>query len=182
MKNIVSGLERSGTSLLMQILQAGGVPVAYDKSREPDVSNPKGYFELEGGKIINKLMNKTFNFSEYEGKYIKVTAFGLKYLMDYECSIIFSTRNMNEILDSMHKMSKKKFNKEETKELMNKLLENVMRLIKNNEKWNTLIVNYNNFIDNPKEELLKIKEFIGDFNVEEAMKVIDSSLYRNRRR
>jgi len=49
---IVSGLERSGTSMLMQILEASGTPMAIDtKSRPPDDNNPKGYFELEGGKI-----------------------------------------------------------------------------------------------------------------------------------
>ena len=53
---IVSGLERSGTSMMMQILRSGGLPTAFDESRKPDVNNPKGYYELEGGKIINKLM------------------------------------------------------------------------------------------------------------------------------
>ena len=48
---IVSGIERSGTSMLMQILYSGGVPVAFDKNtRPPDENNPKGYYELEGGK------------------------------------------------------------------------------------------------------------------------------------
>ena len=53
---IVSGLERSGTSLVMQILDAGGVPCAFDTSSRPlDDNNPRGYFELEGGKIISRL-------------------------------------------------------------------------------------------------------------------------------
>ena len=52
---IASGLERSGTSMLMQILYAGEVPIAFDDTtRPPDESNPRGYFELAGGKIINK--------------------------------------------------------------------------------------------------------------------------------
>jgi len=47
---IVSGLERSGTSMLMQILDAGGIPSDFDQdSRPPDDDNPRGYFELEGG-------------------------------------------------------------------------------------------------------------------------------------
>ncbi len=74
---IVSGLERSGTSMLMQILHAGGVPMAFDNStRPPDDSNPKGYFELEGGKIINKLMKETFPFEKFKGQFIKITAYG----------------------------------------------------------------------------------------------------------
>ena len=58
---IASGIERSGTSLLMQILQAGGVPMAFDTaSRPPDDNNPRCYFELEGGKAISPLTNTDF--------------------------------------------------------------------------------------------------------------------------
>ena len=73
---IVSGLERSGTSMLMQILKAGSVPISYDKSRKPDENNPKGYFELEGGKIINKLIDSDFPLDRFKGEFIKITAFG----------------------------------------------------------------------------------------------------------
>ena len=52
---IISGQERSGTSMLMQILNAGCIPTAFDKSRPADDHNIKGYYELEGGKIINRL-------------------------------------------------------------------------------------------------------------------------------
>ena len=59
---IVSGLERSGTSMLMQILKAGNIPISFDKFRKPDDNNPRGYFELEGGKIINKLIPINFRY------------------------------------------------------------------------------------------------------------------------
>ena len=63
---IASGIERSGTSLLMQILEAGGLPMAFDTdSRPPDDNNPRGYFELEGGKIISRLMKNTFPLADY---------------------------------------------------------------------------------------------------------------------
>ena len=71
---IISGLERSGTSMLMQILNAGEIPVSFDLSRPPDENNPKGYYELEGGKIINRLMDQSFPFSKYARKFIKITA------------------------------------------------------------------------------------------------------------
>ena len=47
---VVSGLPRSGTSLVMSMLEAGGVPVLVDAHRAPDESNPRGYFELEAVK------------------------------------------------------------------------------------------------------------------------------------
>ncbi len=86
---IVSGLERSGTSMLMQILKAGNLPIAFDNSRPADENNPKGYYELEGGKIINKLMNKSFPLDSYKGKFIKITAYGLKFLPPGKYKIIY---------------------------------------------------------------------------------------------
>lgn len=78
---IVSGLERSGTSMLMQILVAGGVSTSFDtESRPPDDNNPRGYFELEGGKIINRLMDGQFSLQSHLGEFIKITAYGLKFL------------------------------------------------------------------------------------------------------
>jgi len=178
---IVSGLERSGTSLLMQILKAGGVPVAYNDLRKADENNPKGYFELVKGKIISQLENNIFDFSKYEGKYIKITAFGLRYLINKKCKIIFSERNMDEIIDSMEKMSNKEFGRKETKELLWKLLNDVQLTIYKNPNWDFLFINYNNLLDKPDEELKKIKSFIGEFNIKKAKKVIDKNLYRNRR-
>ena len=94
---IVSGLERSGTSMLMQILLAGGVPLAFDSTREIDQNNPKGYYELEGGKIISKLMDGTFPINEYKGNFIKITSYGIKYLPSGNYKIIYSERNIEEI-------------------------------------------------------------------------------------
>ncbi|HEC89870.1 MAG TPA: nucleotide pyrophosphatase, partial [Thermoplasmatales archaeon] len=101
---IVSGLERSGTSMLMQALYAGGFPIAFDESRKPDENNPKGYFELEGGKIINRLMEGAFPFEKYRGIFIKITAYGLKFLPTGRYKVIYSERDIEEILDSMEKM------------------------------------------------------------------------------
>lgn len=102
---IVSGLERSGTSMLMQILNAGEIPVSFDLSRLPDENNPKGYYELEGGKIINRLMDQSFPFNKYVGKFIKITAYGLKFTPRGNYKIIYSERNIEEIMDSMEKMA-----------------------------------------------------------------------------
>lgn len=43
---VVSGLPRSGTSLMMRLLEAAAVPVLQDAARPPDESNPRGYYEL----------------------------------------------------------------------------------------------------------------------------------------
>jgi len=179
MNYIVSGLERSGTSLLMQLLEAGGAPVAYDDSRKANEHNPKGFYELEGGKIINKLIDKTFDFKKYEGKFIKITAYGLRFLPDGDYKILFSERALSEILDSMEKMSTQKFERHETSLLLKKLLGDALTKIMK-KGWQVQFIDYNMLMLNPDYELRKIKQFFPDFNIEEAKKVIDKKLYRNR--
>lgn len=182
---IVSGLERSGTSMLMQILREGQTPIAFDDySRPADESNPKGYYELEGGKIINKLMDRTFPFNKYKGKFIKITAYGLKYLPPGNYKIIYSERNIEEILDSMEKMSgTKDENREETKKIFIKLNEMIKKQITDRKDIEVLYVNYNNMLSNPKNHIKIIYDFLGKYDIDLAKieEVVDKKLYRQRR-
>jgi hypothetical protein len=181
---IISGLERSGTSMLMQMLHAGGVPVAFDSSRPIDQNNPKGYFELEGGKIINKLMDGTFPLNKYKGKFIKITSYGLKYLPPGKFKIIYSERNIEEILDSMEKMADiKDIHREETKESFMKLNDLIKNLINNREDIDVLHVNYNEIISNPSIHIKKIFNFLesNEINLKEMIEAVDKKLYRQRR-
>jgi len=187
-KNInyfISGLERSGTSMLMQILHAGGLPMAYDHtSRPPDDDNPKGYFELEGGKIISRLMDQTFPLEEYKGQFIKITAYGLKFLPPGNYKIIYSQRNIEEILDSMEKMAKiKDDERDDTRIVFTKLNDMIIRLINEREDADVLFVNYNDIIKNPEENIRKIHDFLdsGDIDFEKMLSVVDKKLYRKRR-
>jgi len=181
---IVSGLERSGTSMLMQILHAGGVETSFDNSRPPDQSNPKGYYELEEGKIINKLMDGTFPFEEYKGRFIKITAYGLKYLPSGKYKIIYSERNIEEILDSMEKMANiKDMNREETRESFIKLNSMIKKHIRNREGIKVLLANYNEILSNPSTNVKKIYDFLAlsDLDLEKMIDVVDKKLYRQRR-
>ena len=180
---IVSGLERSGTSMLMQILHAGGVPVSFDDSRLSDQSNPKGYYELAGGKIINKLMDGTFPLEDYKGKFVKITAYGLKYLPKGNYRIIYSERNIEEILDSMEKMAGiKDKNREETREAFIKLNHMIKKQITSRDDMEVLLVNYNKILSNPREDIKKIQEFLGlpEGVIDKMIKVVDDKLYRQR--
>jgi hypothetical protein len=182
---IVSGLERSGTSMLMQILDAGGFPSDFDQgSRPPDDDNPRGYFELEGGKIINKLMNKEFSFEPYKGKFIKITAYGLKFLPKGDYKIIYSQRNIEEILDSMEKMAKiQDKDREDTRIVFTKLNDMIISQIKEREDIAVLFVNYNEIVASPTENVTKIYDFLGstEFDMERMIAAVDKSLYRKRR-
>ena len=180
---IVSGLERSGTSMLMQMLAHANIPVSADTKRPADENNPKGYYELEGGKIINRLMDGSFDFNPYKGKFIKITCYGLKFLPKGSYKIIYSERNIEEILDSMEKMAQiTDENRQETKEVFLKLNTLIKHQIIQREDCDTLFVNYNMMLEHPTDEIHRIKDFLNTPNVDvEAMiQTIDKRLYRQR--
>lgn len=182
---IVSGLERSGTSLLMQMLSAGGIPVAFDDARPADQNNPKGYFELEGGKIINRLMDGAFPFTTYKGQFIKITAYGLQFLPPGSYKIIYSERNLDEILGSMEKMARiNDTNRMETKVSFEKLNAFIKNLVTDRDDIEVLFVHFFDIIHHTETEVQKIYDFLGlpDLDVYPMIAVVDKSLYRQRRR
>lgn len=171
--------------MLMQILHAGGVPMAFNNStRPPDKSNPKGYFELEGGKIINKLMEETFPLEEFKGQFIKITAYGLKFLPPGHYRVIYSERNIEEILDSMEKMARiEDIKRSDTRDVFVKLNKVIKDLILNRENMDVLLVNYNQILANPKDRIQEIHDFLdsSDFSLEQMVSCVDQELYRKRR-
>jgi hypothetical protein len=178
---IVSGLERSGTSMLMQILHAGGIPVAFDDSRPPDENNPRGYFELEGGKIINRLIEGTFPLERYRGRFIKITAYGINYLPPGNYTIIYSERNIDEILESMEKMAGiKDTEREETRRRFIKLNDTIKKHMQRREDIDVLFVNYNDILSDPEANIRRICDFLDIPYVERMKDAVDEKLYRER--
>jgi len=180
---IVSGLERSGTSMLMQILNAGSIPIAFDNGRPADEYNPKGYFELLGGKIINKLIAKSFPIEKYKGKFIKITSYGLKFLPKARYKIIYSERDFEEILESMEKMMKKKDeDRAESKKNLIKLNNVIKKKIQEKKDLDVLFVNYNNILKNPKNNIKKILDFLSlpYDNLDKMIQAVDLKLYQSR--
>jgi hypothetical protein len=182
---IVSGLERSGTSLIMQILHAGGVPCAFDtSSRPPDDNNPRGYFELEGGKIISRLRDGVFPLADYRGRFIKITAYGLRFLPPGHYRVIYTERNIEEVLDSMEKMARlQDANREETRASFVKLNEMIKGLLRGRADVEVLFVSYNNIVRDAPAEIRKIVAFLGAPGIDEAAMAaaVDEKLYRKRR-
>jgi len=182
---IVSGQERSGTSMLMQILHAGNIPTAFDEIRPADNHNVKGYYELEGGKIINKLIGKEFPMSRYKGHFIKITAYGIKYLPPGDYKIVYTERNIEETLDSIEKMIKnEEFNRDETRNNIIKLDKLIKNEINERDDINVLFVNYNDILKNPKENIIKILKFLNlsEENLQKMIDTVDLRVYHNRRK
>jgi hypothetical protein len=181
---IVSGLERSGTSMMMQILDAGGVPLGFDDVRKADESNVKGYFELEGGKIINRLMDNSFDFEKYRGRFIKITSFGLLYLSQGRYKIIYMQRNLEEILDSMQRMAGVvDDDRSQTKKSFFKLNEKVKKDIIARADCDVLFITYNDILKSPLNYLKQICQFVdvSEDTISKMSGAIDTRLYRQKR-
>ena len=180
---IVSGLERSGTSMMMQILKAGNIPIAYDTQRKPDENNPKGYYELSNGLIIRELMDGKFLLDKYKGKFIKITSYGISFLPKSNYKIIYLERDIEEILDSMEKMIRKvDMDRDMTRDTFSKLNEYIKKYMERRNDMDVLILNYNQIIKNKEKEIKKILDFLdlNDTHLTDMILSIDNTLYRQR--
>jgi hypothetical protein len=101
---VVSGLPRSGTSMMMQMLSAGGLETLTDELRPADESNPQGYYELEWVKGLEEGEDVDW-LKEARGKAVKIIAFLLRYLPeDFNYKVIFMHRELDEVLASQARM------------------------------------------------------------------------------
>jgi hypothetical protein len=177
---IVTGLPRSGTSLMMQIMERTSLPIMTDGYREKDINNPEGYYELEAVKGIVK--NNSF-LKDAEGKVVKIIT-PLPLFLDKTLNyrILFMRRDLEEILRSQEKMLDKDQSSEREKfktiyELH--LKKTYQFFVSNNIHY--LDISYKELIQNPENELEKIIAFLEiDANWQDLASAVNPSLYRNR--
>ncbi len=183
---VVSGLPRSGTSMMMKMLENGGIPPLTDEIREADADNPKGYYELERVKQLKK--GDTAWLAEAQGKAVKVIAALLEYLPPpYTYKVIFMRREMEEILRSQKQMlirrgeATDKVADEEMAGLFQKHLNYVTSWMADQPNFDVIYVSYNDVLQNPAEQAQRINHFLGEtLDVEKMVEVIDPNLYRQR--
>lgn len=184
---LVSGLPRSGTSMMMSMLQAGGLELVVDGERRPDEDNPKGYFELER---IKKLKSDSTWLKKADGKVVKAIS---QLLLDlpldgsFAYKIIFMRRNLDEVLASQKKMLirrgtyKPEISDDEMRRMFLLHLEQVSDFLQKHAVLDTLFVNYNRLLEDPGDRIESINRFLGGKLDTVAMTgVIDRQLYRNR--
>ena len=185
---VVSGLPRSGTSMAMKMLDAGGVPTLTDGVRTADESNPKGYSEFEQVKELDK-NGDTAWLGDARGKAVKIISFLLTYVPDtYDYQVIFMDRNIDEVLASQNKMlvargeTAQTGNDDHMRQVYQQHLTKVDRFLNGRTCFSTLRLGYKNVIDNAAGEARRINEFLGGrLNVDAMAKVADRELYRNRK-
>lgn len=184
---VVSGLPRSGTSMMMKMLEAGGILPVQDGIRVADTDNPKGYYEFERVKQMDK--GDTAWMADAQGKSVKIISALLKYMPDaYTYRIIFVRRHMPEILASQRKMlvhrgeDADKTDDAKMAALFEKHLAEVENWLRAQPNISVLYVHYSDVLADPVLYAQKINDFCGgDLNVEAMIGVVDPELYRNRR-
>lgn len=183
---VVSGLPRSGTSMAMQMLTAGGYPVITDGVRAADEDNPKGYYEEESVKDLHQDGVDHSWVRGTRGKAVKIISFLLRYLpQDNNYKIIFMRRDLGEVLASQNKMLERRGEQNDvTDEQMLALwkdhLWKVNYQLKRAPHMEFIEVVYSDAVNDPMKEVTRIRDFVGrDLNLNEMAAVVDSSLYRN---
>ncbi len=179
---IVTGLPRSGTSMLMQMLGKGGMEIFTDEVRKADENNPKGYFEYEG---VKSLKRENSWLKDAKGKAIKIVVPVIQYLprlknIDYR--VIFVERELDEVVASQKSMLKNHVNKLSNSSVK-KLLSQQVHLTKVMlalREIPTLYINYNKTLSNPDEIANKINAFLGSsLNISSMIESVIPSLKRH---
>jgi len=185
MITVVSGLPRSGTSLMMQMLVAGGLPALSDGERKADADNPRGYLEWER---IKQLPSDPTCIAEAEGRVVKVISRLLLSLSsDHDYRILFMERPLPEILASQDQMLRHRGTyKEGTNPAViaaafEKHLKDVYAWMESKPNVKVLRIQYHDVLSEPQKVSGKISDFLEiPLNVEAMKQQVDSSLYRNR--
>lgn len=180
---IVSGLPRSGTSMMMSMLEKGGMEVLTDNIRKADEDNPKGYFEFEK---VKKIKEDSSWLEETRGKVFKMVSMLLYDLPSfYKYKIIFMKRDMAEMLASQRKMLEREGKEGNADdgigELFAKHLKHITGWLELRPNISVLYINYRDIIDDPHRQAKMLNQFLDNrLNVERMITVIDKSLYRNK--
>ncbi len=185
MITVVSGLPRSGTSMMMKMLEAGGVPVLTDNIRTADEDNIKGYYEDER---VKQLEENNRWVGEAEGKAVKVISFLLKQLpAEYQYRVVFMQRRIPEVLASQKKMMERRGEQMDDvpDEVMEKVyerhLDEVYQWLDQQPNIGVLYVSYNDALQDPEPHAEEITEFLGlDLDIEKMIQIVDPTLYRQR--
>jgi len=187
---VVSGLPRSGTSMAMKMLEAGGMPILADGIRTADISNPKGYYEFEPVKELDKGGDVTW-LAEARGKAVKIISFLLTWLPErYDYRVIFMQRDLREAIASQNAMLAHRgetpapgsASDDQIRKMYEDHLQKVTRFMSNRPCFSSLTVGYREVVENPRDAAGRIDAFLGGtLDVERMAAVADPSLYRNRR-
>lgn len=182
---VVSGLPRSGTSMMMRVLEAGGVPPQIDELREANEDNPNGYYEFEPVKALKEDDSWVPGACGKAVKIIYKLVYDLPQGTDYR--VIFMQRDVEEVVRSQEKMLERDGLDPgiEQHDMISALFQSEIIAFRNwiatQPNIAMYVVDYRSFIEDPAGTAAGIAQFLElDLNVQAMAEVVDPDLYRNR--
>ncbi len=181
---IVSGLPRTGTSMMMKMLEVGGMATVTDNVRQADIDNPEGYYEYEKVKEIKEDISW---LAGAQGKVFKMVSMLLYELpKDFHFKVVFMERDMDEMLASQGKMLKRlgkadDVNADRMSAMYAQHLSKIKTWLSGQPNFEVLYMDYGDVVAFPHENARKLSRFFGNsLNIEKMASVIKPDLYRNR--
>lgn len=181
---VVSGLPRSGTSMLMRMLHEGGLPVQADQVRGADEDNPEGYFELEA---VKRLEQDASWIGDCVGRAVKVVSFLLEHLpRNFEYRVLFLRRRMNEVLASQREMLRRrgeadKGDDENLRTLFETHVAQTLDWLRSHRNFRCIELDYNAILADPSSATDRICDFLGmDLDRRKMIACVNPRLYRQR--
>ena len=183
---IVAGLPRSGTSLMMQMLDAGGMPVLTDQIRQPDDDNPRGYYEFEA---VKKVKEEPAWLERAPGHAVKMV-YRLLYDLPggFTYQVVFTRRKLEEVVASQETMLQRngkggsELDEAQLVAIYRRQLEQFDAWIESRPNFSIFYVDHHDVLDDTERVAHELNQFLGgQLDVEAMTRVPDRSLHRQKR-
>ena len=181
---IISGLPRSGTSMMMRMLEKGGVPILTDAVRAADDDNPLGYYEFEPVKRLDKDASW---LSAAVGKAVKIIYIFLYHLpRDHKYKVIFMRRGLDEVVASQKAMLRRRgegdrMSDQQLIASFSSQLEMLDLWIRRQDNFTILYLDHNDVVNAPEAAVGEIRRFLGlPLDTRSMVQAVEPLLHRNR--
>jgi hypothetical protein len=181
---IVSGLPRSGTSMMMRMLDRGGLPVLTDDFRKADEDNPLGYYEFEPVKRLNK--DASWLHDAY-AKAVKIIYIFLYQMPpEHRYKVLFMKRNLDEVIASQrimlrHRQEGDRLSDQQLIDSYSVHLQKLDSWIRRQDNFTIHYLNYDEVVAEPARAALEVNSFLGlQLDTEAMIQSVDPTLHRNR--
>ncbi len=182
---VVSGLPRSGTSLMMQMLEAGGIRILTDAIRAADTDNPRGYYEFEPVKRLDRDVSWLESCADKAVKIVSVLLPALPAHHQYR--ILFMERKLPEILASQKTMLERRgmaepsLDQEKLAASYERHIAAVRQALARRPEAKTLYISYNAILESPRPVAARIGRFLEkDLDLDSMVRSVDTALHRQK--
>lgn len=175
---VVSGLPRSGTSLMMNALVAGGHPALHDDGRPADLHNPKGYYEDQR---VSRLATEADWLRQHDGQAVKITSHLLAFIPeDLSAKVLFMRRPLSEIVASQNAMLGR-VESGDWETLLRRELGRTLAWLNGQQHLEVLEVFYPDLLETAQAQMQRVADFLErDLDVKAMAAAVDPALYRQR--